>query len=83
MLNFKIENFSMTKDESQDPENLIATFNVKGIRIKSETVSSEAQQENDTNDVQNTENTNDTANNSAVENTGDTAVEPVAGNAQS
>ena len=43
-LNFKIENFKMTKDGT----NLVATFNVKNIRIKEESITSAVTQQKGT-----------------------------------
>lgn len=56
-LNFKIENFKMTKDST----NLVATFNVKNIRIKEESITSAVtQQKNAQTDAQSKTNTTNT-----------------------
>lgn len=56
-LNFKIENFKMTKDST----NLVATFNVKNIRIKEESITSAVtQQKNAETDAQSKTDTTNT-----------------------
>lgn len=56
-LNFKIENFKMTKDST----NLVATFNVKNIRIKEESITSAVtQQKNAQTDAQSKTDTTNT-----------------------
>lgn len=55
-LNFKIENFKMVKDNT----NLVATFNVKNIRIKKESISSAVTQQKGT--ATNTQSNDDSTN---------------------